>query len=186
MIVPPSFSAPPIRLQCSLMAFTRPHKILYGSHLWSEELVFGDHAFLRALSIEVQAVRDCATMGEAMSLATTLTLTYAPGIPTDADELKDEGLTEADPYNAGTTGPACDGDWPPMPGIFTLETFDRQDAEAWGALHRHVQAEVVTTTFNGDYLSIQMSDEGGFLQAMSELKIPVERDDSVIHNLCMA
>ena len=47
---------------------------------------------MRAFSCEVERVKACATIGEAMQLASELSLTWVPGIPDDGQSMLSEGM----------------------------------------------------------------------------------------------
>lgn len=165
----------------------RPASILYGVYDLHDSLCFLDERYARALDAEVTAVKTCTTYAQAMAVAETVSLTRVPGLPEDVEELEDEDLTPDSPYDWSTTGEAGDGDWPGMPTGMSLNVFEEDDAEAWDLLSSEgIGAEVVTTTFSGDYLHIPTASESALREAFEELGIPYVRDDRVIGNLGMS
>lgn len=168
------------------MTPSRPTSVLYGLLRWSGDLVFGEETHLRALHEEVMAVKSCTTYRQAVDIAARLQLTYVPGLPDDLEELFELGLTLDDPYDASESGPACDGDWPPMVGALSLEVFQPDDEEAWRLLRTSAGAERGTRTFNGDYLAIGRNREDDFLDVLRKLGVRALRDDAVIEDLCSA
>lgn len=121
-----------------------------------------------------------------MALAPKLKLTWAPGVPEDADVLEDEDLSPEDTYDWSETGPVQEGDWPPMPTALSLDVFNNEDTEVWDAIFSgEVGARVVTTILNGDYLEVPAEREAALLAAFDRLGVKHERAQDIVDNLGM-
>ncbi len=162
----------------------RPKRILYGFSKVHDSLCFFDEERVRALSAEVSAVKACSTVGAAMELGESLTLTWVPDAPEDLEEMEAQGLEPGDSYVWSETGSVADGDWPPMPTALSLDVFAKDDLEARKLIFDEpVRAVIVDTTLNGEYLEIPADREQALVAAFDRLGIPHTRDDSVVMNL---
>ncbi len=161
----------------------RPQRILYGADPATGLLCFVEESYGRALAEEVAAVKACTTVGEAMELDQRLQLTTAPGAPVDEDEMVELELAPDSPYDWSESGPAADGDWPPMPSALAFKTFRCEDREAWDLLSGEVQARVESTVLNGEILEIVPEREKDLLAVLSRLGVQAMRDDAIIASI---
>lgn len=164
--------------------WVRPERVLYGVYSLHDSPCFIAEPYASALDAEVSAVKACSTVGQAMELNNSLRYTPAPGVPETADELEDEGLSHDDPYDWSASDAVQDGDWPPMPTALSLDVFHRDDLEGWdGLFSGAVEAEVVSTTLNGDYLYMPQDSESALLALFDRLGVGYVRNDRAVANI---
>lgn len=142
--------------------------LVYGMWRGAGYVVLGAEWAAKAAE-EIEAIIGAKTWGQAKVASDAAT--HVSG-PLD-DDLEDRDLAPDDPVIQDDIPGWADGDWPPMPCLYT-EYFLPED---WPI------GEEYSTTLNGDGFLIPPEDEQRLLQIAAQSGAPIARDDALVHRL---
>jgi hypothetical protein len=142
---------------------------VYG-HAWLHDcLAFADASTAAEEADEIVAIATAPTYGAAGAIKTRHIFNPVP-------DMLDEAAVEAtDELNIFDCWGVSDGDWPPMVTSRGLTILPRVLVKEFG--------RVVSTTFNGDYLEIPLTDEQAIFEALNQHGSTARRDDNLINVL---
>ena len=147
--------------------------LIYGT--FHESLVVGRESTLRSLASDLDTLAGCHTWGEVRVAEFS---EYGPFLSWLAEDWADSGYEDSDEFDWQNDTPGMgDGDWPPM---VTSLIFDLSLGDDWTEIEERLGAEMVTTTFSGDYLQIPPDKDQELVAFLTEQGYTVRRDDALI------